>query len=183
MTIHYAILGLLSYQPMTGYDLKKRIQTSVFMHWSGNNNQIYKALLELLEAGSVTNEVTYQESLPPKKIYTITPNGLGALKKWVISPSELPECRRPFLIQMAWAGLLDNAELQDALMKYEEQVKMRLLMDQEKIRRKDGMIPRTDREALLWKMIDENILSSCRSELEWIQNFREQLLELRSEGE
>ncbi len=52
MTINFAVLGILSYQPMSGYDLKKIMQDSVYMHWSGNNNQIYKALLELLERRS-----------------------------------------------------------------------------------------------------------------------------------
>jgi DNA-binding PadR family transcriptional regulator len=54
MLINNAILGLLSYRPMTGYEIKKIIQDSSYMHWSGNNNQIYKALLELAEDGFVT---------------------------------------------------------------------------------------------------------------------------------
>ena len=40
MAIRYAILGLLSWRPFTGYDLKKMIGDSVFLYWSGNNNQI-----------------------------------------------------------------------------------------------------------------------------------------------
>ena len=43
MSIHHAILGLLSWKPHTGYDLKKVFEDSAFMHWSGNNNQIYRA--------------------------------------------------------------------------------------------------------------------------------------------
>ena len=44
MIIDYAILGLLSWKPLTGYDVKRVMQDSPFLYWSGNNNQIYKAL-------------------------------------------------------------------------------------------------------------------------------------------
>ncbi len=62
MSINHAILGILSCRSVTGYDLKKIIQESPFMPWSGNNNQIYKALVEILEEGFVTHEVRHQES-------------------------------------------------------------------------------------------------------------------------
>ncbi len=47
MQIDYAILGLLSWKPLTGYDVKRVMQDSPFLYWSGNNNQIYKALTKL----------------------------------------------------------------------------------------------------------------------------------------
>jgi len=180
MNINHAILGILSYQPMTGYDLKKIIQDSTFMHWSGNNNQIYKALVELLEDGFVTIEVKYQESSPSKKIYTITEEGMNALKEWTASTPEPVEFKKSFLIQLAWADLLSNDELHEMLAKYENEIKLQLIMNREKIRRGNGFTSRTKREAFLWKMIDENILSSYQSELGWIQNVRKQLLEYGS---
>ena len=71
VTIDYTILGMLSWKPMTGYDMKRMMQDSPVMYWSGNNNQIYKALVQLLDMGLVTNEVQYQESAPNKKVYSI----------------------------------------------------------------------------------------------------------------
>lgn len=64
MIIDYAILGLLSWKPLTGYDVKRVMQGSSFLYWSGNNNQIYKTLVKLLESGFVTNEIQYQENAP-----------------------------------------------------------------------------------------------------------------------
>lgn len=177
MTINHAILGMLSYQPMTGYDLKKIMQDSTFMHWSGNNNQIYKALVELSEDGFVTGEVKYQENSPSKKIYTITQEGLDELKECIASTPEPAEFKKSFLIQLAWADLLGNDELLEMLAKYENEIRLQLIMNREKIRRGNGFASRTEREAFLWKMIDENILSSCQNELEWIQNVRRQLFE------
>ncbi len=106
MTIEYAILGILSLRPMTGYDLKKVMQESQFMHWSGNNNQIYKALLELLEQEYVENEVQHQDGAPSKKLYTITQKGREELAEWSASAPEIPECKKPFLTQLAFADAL-----------------------------------------------------------------------------
>lgn len=47
MALNHVILGLLNREPATGYELKKIIQNTLFMYWSGNNNQIYKACAAL----------------------------------------------------------------------------------------------------------------------------------------
>ena len=72
MSIKYAILGFLSWKSLSGYDLKKMFGNSVSFYWSGNNNQIYTTLDKLLKEKLVTMEIVPQESLPYKKIYTIT---------------------------------------------------------------------------------------------------------------
>ncbi|SMC88790.1 DUF4180 domain-containing protein [Papillibacter cinnamivorans] len=177
MTVQHAILGFLSLQPMTGYELKKLIRDSSFMPWSGNNNQIYTALLELLEDGFVVSEVQAQENLPSKKVYTITQKGMDRLAGWTKASPEPPEFKKPFLIQLLWADLLNKTELSGLLEKYESEVRVRLLMHRERTRRGSFFIPRTEREALLWRITDENIALSYESELEWVRSVRSQLLE------
>lgn len=183
MNIHHAILGMLSCKPMTGYDLKKMMQDSVYMHWSGNNNQIYKALLELQNDGFVENRVMHQESLPSKKIYTVTPNGLVALKEWAAAAPEAPEFKKSFLVQLAWADLLDGEELDNLLADYEKELELTLVMNREKLRRGSGLTPRTKREAFLWEAIGENILSSCQNELDWVKKLRGGLAGFEEEKE
>lgn len=175
MSINFAILGLLSYKSLSGYDLKKIIQDSPFMHWSGNNNQIYKALVELLDDGFVTNEVQHQESSPSKKIYTITDDGRSELKRWVQSAPEPPELKKTFLVQLAWADLLSPSELDDLLSKYEEEIQLQLAAHEEKKRRDSFSPKRTEREVYLWTMIHENMGSYYRNELQWLRQIREGL--------
>lgn len=177
MTIKYAILGFLSWQSLTGYDLKKMFTGSTAFYWSGNNNQIYKTLVQLLEKGMVTNEVQYQENSPPKKIYTITGQGLAALKEWVLSAPQPPELRNTFLIQLAWADQLKHWELETLLEKYETEVEQQLLMEREKNRRGSIAPQRNPREAYLWKMISANIISSYENELNWVRRLRKELNE------
>lgn len=175
MAIKYAILGILSYQPQTGYDLKKRFAESAALYWSGNNNQIYRTLVELLDEGLVTNEVQVQEKLPAKKVYSITEKGRLELKAWTQSAPEPPEFRSTFLIQLMWADQLDAAELDRVLATYEQEAQNQLLMQREKARRGPMFPSRTRREALLWDSIAENIAGSYARELEWVRQLRAQL--------
>lgn len=177
MSINYAILGILSSRPLTGYDVKKVIQDSSFMHWSGNNNQIYKALLELLDGGYVTSEVKHQDSAPSKKIYTITDNGLTDLKAWVLSTPDAPEFKKTFLIQFAWSDLLSQDERTTLLGNYEKEIRTQILMQEEKKRRKTYSPDRTPRETFLWEMIHDNMISSYENELVWIAKVRQGLLD------
>lgn len=175
MSINYAILGMLSARSLTGYDLKKIIQDSPFMPWSGNNNQIYKALVELLEEGWVTNEVHHQDSAPSKKIYTITDAGREELKAWVLSPPELPEFRNTLLVRLAWADSLGPSELNALLAGYEQEISLKIAAEEENLRRGEFSPRRTPREAYLWDQIHGRVLEQYRSELDWIRQLREDL--------
>lgn len=175
MSINHAILGILSYKPMTGYDLKKIMQESSFMHWSGNSNQVYRALLELYDNGLVTNEVCHQDSSPSKKIYTITQGGLTELKRWSQSNPKAPEIKKTFLIQLAWAGQLNNDELQVLLTEYEQEIRGQIAIGQAKKKKGYFSPDRTPRETALWDLIHENTLSSYTGELDWINKVRQTL--------
>ena len=172
MAINHTILGMLSYQPLTGYDLKKRMQGSSFMPWSGNNNQIYKALLELTKYDFVTSEVVHQDSFPSKKVYTITESGLVELKNWAKSKPEAFEAKKPFLLQLAWGDLLSYEELDVLLSQYEREIEIQLLMEQKRPATKQLGRSRSPRETVLWELINDNIILSYKADLEWIKNAR-----------
>lgn len=172
MSIKHAILGLLSWKPSTGYELKKIFEGSSTMHWSGNNNQIYKALVQLLDEELVTNETFHTDGSPSKKVYSITEDGLCSLKTWVMEESEASELKKPFLIHLAWADLLSDEELLQLLEKYEDQINVQLLYEKEKIKRGIATPCRTPREAFLWEKISENTLLSLETELTWLLNVK-----------
>lgn len=189
MSIEYAILGLLSWRPMTGYDIKKMFAGSAAFYWSGNNNQIYTTLVKLHENGLVTREVEIQEDSPSRKIYSITPKGKAELKNWLFSEPEPPELKNTFLIQLAWADQLSPEELDMLLEKYEAEIQMQVSMLQTQKQQKNiapsGMIrdayinaslARTPRESVLWGMIQENWISFYENELKWVRKLRKQLV-------
>jgi len=51
MSLEFAILGFLNYQPYTGYDLKKIFDTSIRHFWPADQSQIYRTLARLTEQG------------------------------------------------------------------------------------------------------------------------------------
>lgn len=176
MSIEYAILGILSWRSSTGYELKKIFEDSSFMYWTGNNNQIYKALIKMQEKGLVISKVIHQDSSPSKKIYTITEVGLKQLKEWVKSSPEAPEIKKTFLIQLAWSDMLSNEEINELFSKYENELKIQLVMEQEKNRRALNSPDRSTRELLIWDAISENIISTYNNELNWVQKTRKILI-------
>lgn len=176
MSIEYAILGILSWRSSTGYELKKIFEDSSFMYWTGNNNQIYKALIKMQEKGLVISKVIHQDSSPSKKIYTITGDGLNQLKEWVKSSPEAPEIKKTFLIQLAWSDMLSNGEINELFSKYENELKIQLVMEQEKTRRALHSPCRSTRECLIWDAISENIISTYNNELNWVQETRKKLI-------
>ncbi|OGO67666.1 MAG: hypothetical protein A2Z49_01800 [Chloroflexi bacterium RBG_19FT_COMBO_56_12] len=188
MLIEYAILGLLSWRPLTGYDIKKMFTGSGALYWSGNNNQIYTTLVKLHEKELVTREVELQEDSPPRKTYSITAQGREELHKWLFAEPEPPLLKNSFLIQLAWADQLNPDELDALCGKYEAEMQIQLSMLQ--IQQKQGNISpsgalrdayinpslaRTPREAVLWSMIHGNWISFYENELNWIRELRNQL--------
>jgi DNA-binding PadR family transcriptional regulator len=85
-TLGYAVLGLLSREELSGYDLKRWMEWPLGYFWSARHSQIYPELARLEEDGFVTHTVVEQSGRPDKKVYRITAEGREALKEWVIEP-------------------------------------------------------------------------------------------------
>ncbi len=80
----FAVLGMLSFQPMSGYDLKQFADRSIgHFYWSPAKSQIYAELRRLKKAGLVTEQHVEQENRPDKRVYALTPSGREALAEWI----------------------------------------------------------------------------------------------------
>jgi DNA-binding PadR family transcriptional regulator len=172
MAIRYAIMGLLSWRAFSGYELRKFFSESAALYWSGNSNQVYPTLVQLHKEGLVENEVRQRGGYPPSKVYSLTAAGEAALGEWVKADPVVPQLRNTFLTQLAWADRLDDDELQSLLDRYEHEVRTKLLMQRELIRRRPEEPARTPREALLWGMIADHDCALYEAELGWLQRLR-----------
>lgn len=110
MSLEYAILGFLQYDPRSGYDLKRIFDTSVQHFWSADQAQIYRTLARLAEKGWAEQEIVPQEDRPDRKLYHITEAGRVALREWLVTPLPLEASRSPHLIQVFFAGQLSDDE-------------------------------------------------------------------------
>lgn len=168
MSINYTILGILKAKPMSGYDIKKEIQASSYLPWSGNNNQIYKALTQMSGEGLLVGETLHRENGPTKKIYRITEKGIQELSKWIDeTKAEIPDIKNPFLIQLYVASMAEPDRIADLLVQYREQLEEQLLIQNELIRRNKAE-KKYDQKALPGiDMIYDNVIDFYRTQLEW----------------
>lgn len=97
--IDCVILGLLSHEELTGYEIKKRMDTTLKYFWSASYGSIYPALNDLVNRGLATKREDI-ESKRNKLIYTITENGHDYLKKWLTLPIEKDELRYETLLKL-----------------------------------------------------------------------------------
>lgn len=111
MSLKHAILGFLSFTPLSGYDLKKAFDKSVQHFWPANQSQIYRTLAQLDEEGFVEKEVVEREERLDMKIYSITDAGRTELHQWLSTPLPEHDDREPFLIQVYFGGALTDDEL------------------------------------------------------------------------
>lgn len=185
ITIEFAILGLLSMRPMTGYDLKKMLAGSSILYWSGNNNQVYTSLVKLHQKELITQEIELRADGPTRKIYSISKKGEEELKKMLLSEPESPQLIHPFLIQLTWADQLDEGEIYTLLAKYEEEMQAQVSMLQTMAQQnnialsgkiKDSyinpLLARTPREAVIWNKIQENWITFYQNEIKWVRELR-----------
>jgi PadR family transcriptional regulator, regulatory protein AphA len=180
MSIKYVVLGYLSWRPMTGYDIKKIIADSETLPWSANNNQIYRALVDLLDDGWVTKTIEDQVGAPNRHVYTVTDAGLRALRKWVASVPEPPQTKKPFLNQLMWSDYLEAQEMDELLEAYLNAVGEKLFFVRVQADERPHMPERTPREKYLWDMIHKNWIDQYELELQWIRQMRQELMQMEA---
>lgn len=84
----YTILGCLTIEPMSGYDVKQFLERSVVHFWSESYGQIYPALRKLEEEGLVEGRSEPGDRGREKRVYRITDAGREELRRWLREPAE-----------------------------------------------------------------------------------------------
>lgn len=79
----YAILGMLSIEPMSGYDIKKEVENSISNFWTESYGQIYPVLRNLMAEKLVTKSVEREAGKPDRHVYSLTAKGRKELRQWL----------------------------------------------------------------------------------------------------
>jgi DNA-binding PadR family transcriptional regulator len=85
-TLSLAVLGLVSQQPMSGYDLRKVFATTPMGHLSSSPGAIYPALRRLEQSGLVRGTTKARDTLRPRRVYSLTKEGKTALRRRLTQP-------------------------------------------------------------------------------------------------
>ncbi|MBN1979949.1 MAG: PadR family transcriptional regulator [Chitinivibrionales bacterium] len=111
MSLKYAILGLLSLKPQTGYELKANFDQSIRYLWNADQAQIYRTLAEITKEGLAVYHAVQQIGRPNKKVYELTKAGEDELRRWLAFPLQPREQRNPELVQIFFSGRISDEEI------------------------------------------------------------------------
>jgi len=106
---HHAILGLLCWKPMSGYDIKKMVEVGLTYFWSESYGQIFPTLNRLVE-------------------YHVTPAGRLAFKAWLHQPTDMPRLRDELKLKFFLTSRSETGEGVRLLEEYREQQRDHLAM-------------------------------------------------------
>jgi DNA-binding PadR family transcriptional regulator len=163
-SFRYFILGLLAQQQMSGYDIKRFLESLGWLLGNPSFGSIYPALHALLEDGLVTVEVVSRPDKPPRKIYAITKAGKQALQDWVAEPTTIGSSRKAFVMQMILVGDFSQTGVIAHLQQRRETVVANHLALEQTIQ---GM---GDRASLGQQLALEYGLTTAGAELTWLDS-------------
>jgi len=123
--IDCVILGLLSHEELTGYEIKKRMDTALKYFWGASYGSIYPALNDLVNRGLATKRED-TENKRNKLIYTITDEGRNYLKEWLTLPVEKDELRYETLLKLFFGNEQGTEQAMIHIEAFEEKVKKEL---------------------------------------------------------
>jgi PadR family transcriptional regulator, regulatory protein AphA len=110
----YVILGLVSREPRSGYEIKAVVDNTTRFFWAASYGQIYPELKRLSEAGLVEG-IDASRGDRKRTVYAITADGKAELKEWLRRPPETSEMREEGLLKLFFAGVLKPAEAVETL--------------------------------------------------------------------
>lgn len=171
MPLAHAILGVLEYQPMTGYDLKKRFDQSIAHFWSSTQSHIYKALEKLEADDLVQSQIIQQEGKPNRKQYQITEAGRVELHRWLSTPLPVESPREAWLIQVFFASSLTNAGIANLFEKRIEALRVYLSgchAAQETVDQSSRQVG-IKRLSDLWQLTLDYGIHYYESEINWLE--------------
>lgn len=173
--IDCVILGLLSHEELTGYEIKKRMDTTLKYFWSASYGSIYPALSDLVNRGLATKRED-KENKRNKLIYTITDDGRNYLKEWLTLPVEKDELRYETLLKLFFGNEQDIEQVLSHIKLFEEKIKKELpyLLEAEKVL-KDCL---DDNVAHKYYLLTVTFgLKTYRTYLEWCEEAKKFLME------
>src|SRR5690625_2264978 len=97
----YAILGVLTTECRSGYEIKQFIDNSLNHFWKISFGQIYPTLRRLEQDRLATVQIAPQEGKPDRKEYFLTTKGEEMFREWLEEPlKQVPAERHEVLLKL-----------------------------------------------------------------------------------
>lgn len=127
MALRYAILGVLTARPMSGYEIGKYFEDPVGFVWSAPQSQIYPELHRMEREGLIRAKVVQRGTRATKRRYSVTRAGKDALRRWLAEPTAPPPERDTFRLRAVYMDMVPSdvarAQFQAHLDYYEQRLR------------------------------------------------------------
>lgn len=118
-TTSFAVLGLLSMAPASGYEVAQRADLSIANFWPISKSQVYGELQRLENLGQVRGTDVAQDKVPDKRVYELTTSGAEQLDAWLSEPTYEPNRGRvAFLVKVFFAHRMPRDRFRKLLERY-----------------------------------------------------------------
>ncbi|KMK76525.1 PadR family transcriptional regulator [Alkalihalobacillus pseudalcaliphilus] len=116
MSLRYALLGIISKKPITGYDVVRIFKQQMIYFWNSTHSQIYTELHKMENDNLIEHELVIQGTSPNKKVYSLTDSGKKDLIRWAIEePLKTTKIKDEFLIKATIFPILTVNEINKLL--------------------------------------------------------------------
>ncbi len=163
MSLRHALLGLLAYEPRTGYGLLKHFEQSLAYTWPTTHSQIYPELARLRDEGLIR-----QSGSGPRgaKTYEITDEGTAQVKRWLRETEPDRAVRHEPDLRIFFLWLLEPHEAA-ANLRRERELQEELLAEYEAIAHHERDF--STRKTLAYRLALELGLRISRARIEWAE--------------
>jgi DNA-binding PadR family transcriptional regulator len=166
MSHRYLILGLLMESPMSGYDIKKRVQSALGAATQASYGTLYPMLHKLLAEGAVEVQEIEQQRRPSKKIYRITEWGKHEVYAWLKQPAAADQIRREFLLKLYLARHLPPRDMLAIVTARREETEAML---------KDPHADKDGRGNAQQAWMMDYVQAMCQAEIDWLKRIERQI--------
>lgn len=173
--IDVVILGFLYHEPMSGYDIKKRIDNELKYFFSGSYGSIYPALNTLEQSGLVTKE-EISEGGRGRTIYSISKPGEDYLKSWLNTTTSKDGIRYETLLKMFFGGAVGRETTLLQIKSFEEKVGADLRMLEFFEKNLERVIDQSE-DHLYFLLTVRFGIETYKAHLKWCEDAREMLKE------
>lgn len=139
-TTEFALLGILSQGPASGYDLSKFCESEIGHFWNETYSSIYPAVKRLYDKGWVAKAYVQQSDKPDKVVYEINDEGLRVFREWLDAEVIPVSSRNVLALKLYFGSQIKKKTLRRHIAQYRLNLLKSLAMLEPKIAgiRKDG---------------------------------------------
>ncbi len=127
------ILGLLSHEELTGYEIKKRMDGALSYFWGASYGSIYPPLAQLEKDGLAVKHS--EDDTRTRMRYSITDAGRAHLREWLAVPVQKDEIRYETLLKLFFGNEGGRAQAAEHIRAFREKTEADLarLREAEKV--------------------------------------------------